>query len=466
MSNERFNDELLSAIIDGEAEPELVASVNADAEASTRLEQMRQAVQIVAEEPPAATAQRRSASIAAAMAAATPAPEVTSLAAARHERAETKKQARSFSTGWVAAVAAAVAFLIAIPIAIGLGGGSGATDVAADATDSTSLNVTDAAGDAADAVAETSSDDAMEDDEAMEDAGDSARAFDDDAMEDDAMEDDAMEDAVGTLSLSFEGLESLANGVHYEGWIVVDGEPISTGNFNVDADGGLVDLEGNAVTDPFDAVHAEDATAVVVSIEPANDTDPAPSNIKVLGGDVVDGEADLSIAHGAAIGTDFADASGVYVLATPTTSVEDDELSGVWFIGLDGGAVQGLDLPELNEGWVYEGWAVIDGVPVSTGRFTDPAAADDFNGFSGTDATGPNYPGEDFIINAPDGVNFPTDLRDGTIVISVEPVDDDSPAPFALKPLVSEVADGIADHEVQSLDAGPVAISGKAVLGS
>ncbi len=193
MSNERFNDELLSAIIDGEAEPELVASVNADAEASTRLEQMRQAVQIVAEEPPAATAQRRSASIAAAMAAATPAPEVTSLAAARHERAETKKQARSFSTGWVAAVAAAVAFLIAIPIAIGLGGGSGATDVAADATDSTSLNVTDAAGDAADAVAETSSDDAMEDDEAMEDAGDSARAFDDDAMEDDAME-EAMED--------------------------------------------------------------------------------------------------------------------------------------------------------------------------------------------------------------------------------------------------------------------------------
>ncbi len=304
-----------------------------------------------------------------------------------------------------------------------------------------------------------------EDDDAMAE-DDDAMAEDDDAMaeDDDAMAEDG--DAPLTpVALSFEGLEPLANGVHYEGWVVVDGAPVSTGNFNVDADGALVDLDGNAIESPFYAPHGAEPEAVVISIEPADDADPAPSDIKVLGGDVVDGAAELSIAHPAALGTDFSEASGVYVLATPTTTTTDDEFSGVWFIGLDGGATQGLDLPALPSGWVYEGWAVIDGTPVSTGRFTDAAAADDFDGFSGTDDSGPAFPGEDFIINAPDGVTFPTDLRDGTVVISVEPVDDDSPAPFALKPLVSEVADGIGDHEVQSLGAGPAAIGGTATIG-
>ncbi len=318
----------------------------------------------------------------------------------------------------------------------------------------TETGTSDGADASAEVVEEAMADEAMEE-EAMEE----------DAMEEDAMEEEAMDDAAGTLELSFAGLEPLANGVHYEGWIVVDGAPVSTGNFNVDGDGTLIDLDGNPIDTPFSAVHTDRAEAVVISIEPADDADPGPSAIKVLGGDVVEGQAELTTAHAAAIGTDFADAAGVYILGTPTTTATDDELSGVWFIGLDGGAVQGLDLPTLNEGWVYEGWAVIDGVPVSTGRFTDPAGADDFAGFSGTDASGPAFPGEDFIVNAPDGVTFPADLRDGVVVISVEPIDDDSPAPFALKPLVSEVTDGIGDHEVQQFGQGPAAITGTATLG-
>ena len=50
-------------------------------------------------------------------------------------------------------------------------------------------------------------------------------------------------------------------------------------------------------------------------------------------------------------------------------------------------------------------------------------------------------------------------------MISVEPEVDDSPAPFALKPLVSEVADGIGDHQVQTLGTGPAAPTGTATLG-
>ena len=130
-----------------------------------------------------------------------------------------------------------------------------------------------------------------------------------------------------------------------------------------------------------------------------------------------------------------------------------------------GGPVAGLDLPTLPAGWVYEGWAVIDGVPVSTGRFIDPTMPDDFSGFSGTDPN-PPFPGEDFIINAPDGLTFPTDLTDGgTIVLSIEPEDDDSPAPFAFKPLALSV-DGLdfGVANLHTLEAGPGFPSGTATV--
>jgi len=260
------------------------------------------------------------------------------------------------------------------------------------------------------------------------------------------------------LALDFSGLEPLGDAAVYEGWIIVDGAPISTGRFTIDADGHAVAEDGGAV---FPLPEGAAPTAVVISIEPAVDPDPAPAPTKVLGGDVVDGVAELSISHPAALGTDFADASGVYLLGTPTDGDGNNELSGVWFIDLPVAA--GLNLPELPAGWAYEGWAVIDGVPVSTGRFVDPGAADDFDGFSG-DQGGPPYPGEDFIVNAPAGTTFPTDLRASTLVISVEPDPDDSPGPFALKPLVSEVADDIGDHQVQSFGSGPSAPTGTAII--
>lgn len=190
MSNERYDDEILSAIIDGEADAELVASVSADTGATARLENMRTAVSGVAEAPGEATAERRSASIAAALAAATPAPEVTSLAAARHERAETAKKRRSLPTGWVAAVAAVVAFIIAIPIALGLGLGSETADLATDAAD-TSEDSTGFSNDAADAAGSAPMDSA--DGDADEGSDDSA--MEDDAMEEEGTEEEAMEDA-------------------------------------------------------------------------------------------------------------------------------------------------------------------------------------------------------------------------------------------------------------------------------
>ena len=39
------------------------------------------------------------------------------------------------------------------------------------------------------------------------------------------------------LSLSFNGLEDLGSGWAYEGWLIVEGTPVSTGVFTVDANG-------------------------------------------------------------------------------------------------------------------------------------------------------------------------------------------------------------------------------------
>ena len=203
MSNERYDDELLSAIIDGEADEASVASVLADDAASKRLEAMRTAAGIVAEDPPPATAQRRQQSIAAALAAAESAPEVTSLTAERAAR-------RTGPSPKIIAIAAAVLlFVLAIPVLVGLRPSSdNVASEAADAAAETELsadvveNVVDGDDEeeAMEDVAEEAEEEAMEDEEeAMEDDEETSEtavpAISDDAG-DDAAADDAEESFV------------------------------------------------------------------------------------------------------------------------------------------------------------------------------------------------------------------------------------------------------------------------------
>ena len=261
------------------------------------------------------------------------------------------------------------------------------------------------------------------------------------------------------VDLEFAGLEPLGEGFVYEGWVIIDGAPVSTGRFDVEADGSLTYSTGSLADD------LTNATTVVITIEPANDPDPGPADPKPLAGDIVDGVAELSIGHPAALGDDFSTSGGQFLVATPTTESTDDEYSGVWFIEVtDAGPVAGLDIPELPAGWVYEGWVVIDGQPVSTGRFLDPTGPDDFGGFSGP-LGNPPFPGEDFIVNAPDGLEFPLDLRGaGTVVLTVEPADDDSPAPFPIRPLAAPVPAGLEVPGSVELGEGPGVPSGTATL--
>lgn len=252
------------------------------------------------------------------------------------------------------------------------------------------------------------------------------------------------------LILNLAGLEDLGTDYVYEGWIIVNGSPVSTGTFS-------------SVTFPqtftVDATQLANATTFVLSVEPAVDTDPAPAATKILAGDFTGNSASVS-SNG--IVADFTSASGKYILATPTDNDDTNEASGVWFLDNTNAppAVAGLELPELPDGWKYEGWAVIGSTPISTGTFTNVSAADDnaaTSMFKGDAGNGPGYPGEDFLQNPPAGITFPTDLKGATIVISVEPSPDNSPAPFTLKPLAHIVPLDAMDHTVINMGVGPVA---------
>ena len=256
---------------------------------------------------------------------------------------------------------------------------------------------------------------------------------------------------VPALALEVTGWPALLGGFHYEGWAIVDGSPVTTGKFNVE-DGELVDLDGQAV-EAFSAEGIESATVIVITIEPAGDVDDVPAATHFLAGDVSNGKANLTVDHTAALGTDFSTASGTFLLATPTDDPDGNELSGIWFLELPGPTAS-LVLPDLAEGWRYEGWAIIDGQPLSSGTFLSGEGADDSAPFSGP-APGPPFPGEDYVTNAPEGVTLPTDLSGGTVVVSVEPFPDDDPAPFVFKPLIGTAAENATDHVSYPLGLNP-----------
>ncbi len=250
-----------------------------------------------------------------------------------------------------------------------------------------------------------------------------------------------------SLHLNITGLEDLGANFKYEGWLLINGSPITTGTFTVNASGVL-----SQTSFDIDKNQLAAATDFVLTIEPFPDANPAPTDTHILSGAFSAGSANITINDAKALGTNFSTATGKYILGTPTNGNANNEKSGIWFLDLSAGSpMKGLTLPTLPAGWAYEGWAVIGGKPVTTGRFLNPVLPDLAAPFSGTTAGAPPFPGEDFIMNAPDGFTFPTDLSSGLAVISVEPVPDNSPAPFLLKPLISNIPVAALDHVTYSM---------------
>ena len=242
-----------------------------------------------------------------------------------------------------------------------------------------------------------------------------------------------------TMTIAFDGLEPLGDGGEYELWFVgADGAPVSAGVFDTDA--GPVEL------DLPDGIPG--AVELKVSIE--TDNDPAPSESIVLSG-AIDGAAGERSADLVADIADFSSASGQYILATPTdgTGTPENERSGVWWTVIP--RAQSLFLPELSAGWEYEMWQVIDGQNVTGGKFTDPFAPDQAAPYSGPDEA-PPLVGEDYLLNAPEGLTFPVDLRGTEVFISVEPLPDPSLDSSGIVPLSGIVPADAIDHTAYAVE--------------
>ncbi|HSL88037.1 MAG TPA: hypothetical protein VK870_01900 [Ignavibacteriaceae bacterium] len=145
-------------------------------------------------------------------------------------------------------------------------------------------------------------------------------------------------------------------------------------------------------------------------------TIPANSR-KILGGRFANASCNLGFGENV---FSLDNSSAVFNLLTPTDSLNVTPLSGIWFVdSVSQTITAGLELPELYGGWRYEGWVEVNGVLVSTGRFSSPRGVDQLNEYGSTLDPLP-FPGEDFLANAPAGLTFPLNLSGAKVYITME----------------------------------------------
>ncbi len=244
------------------------------------------------------------------------------------------------------------------------------------------------------------------------------------------------------LALSFDNLTPLDEATEgiYEGWAIIGGQPVSTGVFNVDASGNPVMPGGGG---PASFMVGDDiglASAIKISIEPVGDIDPAPSGLIVLTGDV---EGEITALSVAVPGLDMLLTSGgSYILASPSDNEMDttNDDQGIWFLTVPGPMAGFTGLPDLGPNWIYEGWVVdVSGgspMPYTTGTFTTAEGFDSDE--AGCNAGGPPFPGQDYVAFQC-GPVLDLDSGDFAAVLTVEPVPDNSPNPFMLKPIAGMI---------------------------
>jgi hypothetical protein len=245
------------------------------------------------------------------------------------------------------------------------------------------------------------------------------------------------------VQLSLTGLKPVGDGLNYQAWAIESsggyyyGHPL--GIFNANENGQMISTVGDTLlSGEFTANLApEFVYGIAISLEPSKTIVTTSSYMHLLGGIIADGKTNLTVDSPLGMYANFTTASGRYVLATPTDSVSGDENSGLWFMDLSTGiSLNGLSLPALPSGWAYEGWVRINNIYVPTGKFTSANAADDANKYGSTWSS-PAYPGEDFLLNPPTGLSFPTDLSGQYVMVTVEPAgtyvsNPTGPSPFRI----------------------------------
>ncbi|NQV73655.1 hypothetical protein HQ496_11065 [bacterium] len=251
-------------------------------------------------------------------------------------------------------------------------------------------------------------------------------------------------------------LTPLENGFNYKAWAKVGDTYFGTELFNVTSTGQFTTSIGQFRDKSF-VLEGDmtDAEMVLISIEGKIGNATSPSGTVILAADVSGASSSLTTAHPSALGSWLVSQSGKLTIMTPSDTDLTNESHGVWFFTVSGSAkTPGLSLPALSSGWEYEGWVEVGGAVLSTGRFTSNTG-NDSNVYSFPDV--PLFPGEDFLINPPNGITFPLNLDGANVSITAEPFPDDTFEPSGIKVLSAQlpsVATGGAVIDLTGTDSG------------
>jgi hypothetical protein len=262
-------------------------------------------------------------------------------------------------------------------------------------------------------------------------------------------------DQISKIEFQISGLNAPGDSVWYECWLMwKTGEGDNVKNV-FESVGLLTNNSGNEYSKTINVNpgYIQKALHLVITIEEdtypgfrlvpnatSYDTLKGPSIYKIIAAKIVANTGSFNVGNEIILDFDFETAQAKYILATPTDTTNTNLKRGLWFIALDTtyseikdstGTVigidttverlNGLELPELPENWLYEGWIVFGSDTISMGTFTNPIGADDSSKYGAGMAGGYQFPGEDFINNPPPGVTFPADLSGSETFITIKP---------------------------------------------
>ena len=266
------------------------------------------------------------------------------------------------------------------------------------------------------------------------------------------------------ILLQPERLPTLKSGLVYEGWVATIDEDSnwvdsqSFGKFFWDQFNYFF-LSPDDTTQIIDSVftingHVYDYDIIAITLErhPSDDSpDPSPT---VIASSSLDPDRFTKLTFPVS----FGEVAGYYLIGTFSDGNYreegqdvENETAGIWFLIIASEEVEdddvitvyeayglGLGLPVLPDtGYSYEGWVALDnGDTLSTGKFLLPNFQDYDNSHAASGPI-PNFPGEDFLINPPEGVSEypPNLLAGGKVLITLEPNPDndlDRPSNFVV----------------------------------
>lgn len=186
-------------------------------------------------------------------------------------------------------------------------------------------------------------------------------------------------------------------------------------DFYISDDGSTTDASGNRIERfTSDEFALRKTISLLITIETNAEVTESPAGMQILSGTFIEGVASLTVP----VASSIFNASGTLRVFTPTDGPDTNERSGVW--GVTASGEPSLRLPITTAALQYETFIDVGGRSLPVGRFEAPDDADDANAYSSTLFAAPERPGEDLLLNAPEGLSFPVDLSGARVSISLE----------------------------------------------